>query len=89
MMASNEPSAKGSRVASAATAAACAGGPASPSARIAPNMSLTPRELLQVEVGGDDAGAAAVRLEGVAAGAAAEVEDAVARIDRKFREIDR
>ena len=41
MMPSNDPSAKGSRVASAVTAAACAGGPVSPSARIAANMSLT------------------------------------------------
>ena len=48
-----------------------------------------PREFLEVEVGGDDAGAAAVRLERVAARAAAEVENAVAWIDRKFREIDR
>ena len=48
-----------------------------------------PREFLEVEIGGDDAGAAAVRLERVAACAAAEVENAVTWIDRKFREIDR
>ena len=88
MTRSNESSGNGSFVASAVTGAAAAGGAASPSARMAANMPRTGVSSLQVEVGGHDAGTAAVGLEGVPPGAAAEVEDAVAWINRKFREID-
>jgi hypothetical protein len=46
------------------------------------------RELLGVEVGGDDPGTAALCVEGVAAGAAAEVKDAVTGQNTESREID-
>ena len=78
MIASNAPSGNGSLVASADSATAAAGGTGLALGAHGGEHAADRRQLADVEVGGDDAGAAAVGLERVASRAAAEVEHAVA-----------
>ena len=88
MTASKAPSGNGSLVASAVSATAAAGGTGLAFGAHGGEHVADRCQLAEVEVGGDDAGAAAVCLERVAARAAADVEHAVARAYTELAEID-